>query len=272
MQTFLTLIIILLSIILLYLLCLTPNTCRQEAMQPFTEVYIAHRGFFNNGNTPENSLAAFNLAVQKGYGIELDVQLTSDGKAVVFHDTFLTRMCSIDKKLTDCTYTELCNYRLLGTDEQIPLFDDVLTLIGDKTPIIIELKDKGNYKKLSDTVAAILNGHKGTYCVESFNPLVIHRFKKKYPHILRGLLSTDFIKDRLGSCFFDRFCLTNLLFNHFAKPDFIAYNFKYSGKLSYSICRALHPVTNVAWTIRTPEELTKALESFEVIIFDSFEP
>ena len=108
---------IILIIILVYLLMLMPNMNkeRKEAMSSFEDVYIAHRGLFNNVDIPENSLIAFKKAVKHGYGIELDVQMTTDKKLVVFHDVNLFRMCGVDKKLTDCSYEELQQYNLVNT-------------------------------------------------------------------------------------------------------------------------------------------------------------
>ena len=87
---------------------MVPNRGRKEKMKVFEKQYIAHRGLFDNeSEAPENSIPAFQRAVQQGYGIELDVQLTTDNRLVVFHDETLQRMCGFDKKLTDCSYDEL---------------------------------------------------------------------------------------------------------------------------------------------------------------------
>ena len=85
-------------------------------MKPYEKRYIAHRGLFNNRDIPENSLPAFRKAVQNGYGIELDVQLTKDDRLVVFHDGSLQRMTGVSKNLIDCSYEELPEYRLLETE------------------------------------------------------------------------------------------------------------------------------------------------------------
>ena len=118
-------------IFVLYLYAIYPNTSRKEKLKPYTDTFIAHRGLFNNINVPENSLLAFKLAVEKGYGIELDTQITKDDKIVVFHDGNLKRMTGVDKMLIDCTYEELQSYRLLDTDERIPLFSDVLKVLTE---------------------------------------------------------------------------------------------------------------------------------------------
>ena len=92
----------------LYLICPNTNRKRKNAMQAFEKVYIAHRGFFDNKNgIPENSLPAFQKAVDAGLGIELDVQLSKDGYLLVFHDEDLKRMCGVDKKIRELNYAEI---------------------------------------------------------------------------------------------------------------------------------------------------------------------
>lgn len=104
---------------------------RKARMQAFERQYIAHRGFHDNrSECPENSLPAFERAIQMGYGIELDVQLTKDGVPVVFHDWDLKRAAGVDRKIRDCTFEELQSYRLFGSSQTIPAFEAVLELGG----------------------------------------------------------------------------------------------------------------------------------------------
>ena len=117
-------------------------------MAVFEKQYIAHRGLFDNENgIPENSIPAFKRAVDQGYGIELDVQLTMDHKLVVFHDESLRRLCRADRLLRDCTYAELQEYSLGISRERIPLFEDVLKVVDGKVPLIVEVKQEGNWKE-----------------------------------------------------------------------------------------------------------------------------
>ena len=98
--------------------------------------YIAHRGLHDK-NIPENSMAAFKRAVEYGYAIELDVQKTSDNELVVFHDESLYRMCKVKKKITECTFSELCSMTLGESSEHIPKFVDVLNLVHGAVPMLI---------------------------------------------------------------------------------------------------------------------------------------
>lgn len=265
--------VLILFLIVLYLLCLRPNTGRQHRLEPFENTYIAHRGYFSNADgIPENSLIAFEQAVRHGYGIELDIQLTKDRQLVVFHDASLKRMCGIDKKITDCSFEELQSYKLVKTNYSIPLFTDVLAAINGKVPLVIEIKPERHYKHTVHMLAKLLEAYHGTYCIESFHPGILAWFRRQHPEVIRGQLSTDYRKNKMKADPITGFVLTRLLLNWYSGPDFIAYNYKYANQPSYRLCRRLYPVVNAAWTIRSQKELEQARDIFTIFIFDSFMP
>lgn len=263
--------IILIAIVFLY--CTMPNTSRKEEMAVFEKQYIAHRGLFDSKNgIPENSIPAFKRAVEQGYGIELDVQLTADHKLVVFHDESLRRMCRADRLLRNCTFAELQEYSLGVSKERIPLLEDVLKVVDGKVPLIVEVKSEGDWRATTKATAEMMDGYSGCYCMESFHPLAVEWFRKHRPHIVRGQLSTNYFLDEPGRRWSEKFILTNLLVNFKARPDFIAFNHIWSDSWAYALCRKLFHVENVAWTIRNQDELERAKRIFQVIIFDSFIP
>ena len=203
---------------------MVPNRGRKEKMKVFEKQYIAHRGLFDNeSEAPENSIPAFQRAVQQGYGIELDVQLTTDNRLVVFHDETLQRMCGFDKKLTECSYDELKHYRLAKSDEKIPLFDEVLKVIDGKVPLIVEVKSEGDWKKTTQLMAERMGSYQGCYCMESFHPFAVKWFK-----------------------------------DH--RPDFIAYNHLWKKDFSYTLCRKLFKPENVASLITDTEGSSAVLK------------
>ena len=131
----------------------------------------AHRGLHKlSDGVPENCLTGFKLAEESGYGMEFDLQLTKDKKVVVHHDATLLRSCGDDVAIADLTYAELRRYRLFGTDEHIPLFSEVLGILKGQTPLIIELKSYNDPAELCELAMEELEGYKGHYCVESFDP------------------------------------------------------------------------------------------------------
>lgn len=262
----------LIAIPALYCICVKPNN-HQERMEPFKDYKFAHRGFYNNKEKcPENSIPAFKKATILGFGIELDVQKTSDGKLVVFHDESLERMCGKDKRLTDCTYKELRSYNLAGSDEKIPTLNEVLKIVNGKVPLIIEIKPEGDWKETTKLLSKRMEKYNGTYCVESFQPLAVALYKKLQPQIPRGQLASDMFKEGDKNNFVVKFLCTNLLLNFLSKPDFIAYNHLYSDNLSYRVLRKLFSVTNVAWTVKNRKELAKVRKVFDIFIFEGFLP
>lgn len=257
----------------IYLLMIRPCVSRSAQFAPFENTMIAHRGLFdNNSDAPENTLPAFEAAIRKGFGIELDVQMTLDGKLVVFHDWDLKRMAGIHWKISDHTYKELCRYPVGNSQERIPLFSDVLKLVNGAVPMVIEIKVGYDYRKTTEAVARMLSDYHGVYCVECFNPLALSWYRKHVPQVIRGQLSMDYEKDPVKMPWLVKIILTNLMMNFCAKPDFISYNHKDQRKKGFRLCRKLFRVKTAAWTIKNEQELENAKGLFDVFIFDGFLP
>lgn len=260
-------------LILLYPLLLIPNISRKETMRSFQKHLFAHRGLYdNNDRFPENSMAAFERAVQNGYGIEMDLQLTKDKQVVVIHDYDLKRVAGKDIKIGEQTYEELKSHILFQSAQQIPLFQDVLAMVNGRVPLIIELKARRGYQELCLKTWELLKNYQGLYCIESFHPLVVFWFKKNHPFIIRGQLSSNFAREQLKDSKIIQFVLTNLLLNFVSKPDFIAYNYQYKKNFSLILCKSLYKVKTAAWTIKSQRQLEENIKDFDIIIFDSFLP
>lgn len=264
---------ILLIIVLLYLYLIAPGKSRKEGFKPYEDVYIAHRGLFNNKDVPENSLTAFKKAVENDYGIELDVQLTTDDQLVVFHDQSLKRMTGIDKDLIECDLKELQTYHLLDTDEKIPLFSEVLKVLKKDTPLVVEIKPEGRYIETTKRAVEMLKSYGGLYNMESFNPFVVSYLRKNNPEIIRGQLAYDSLKDPNNkNSFIIRFITTYLMLNFLARPDYIAYDCNSTDNLSFRLCSKLFKAECIAWTIKSQKQLEEKKEYYQCFIFDSFIP
>lgn len=264
-------IIVVLSILLaIYLFMIAPRFNRPDTS--FLDGYFyAHRGLFNNIDIPENSLEAFQKAVDRGYGIELDVQLSKDDVLVVFHDASLKRMCGIDGNVWEYTFEELQQFRLLDTDIKIPTFKEVLEVIDGKVPFILEYKQDVVQNKVCELADAMLQDYKGPYCVESFHPFAVQWYKKNRPHIVRGQLSQEYWKEENEKYHTrEHYLLSMLLTNVLARPDFVAYNCLDYTNISRRITR-LMGAKQVTWTIKSKEEYEKLKNEFDYFIFDSCE-
>ena len=148
---------------------------------------IAHRGIYDNKKVIENTINAFKKAVNKGYTIELDLHLTKDNKVIVFHDDKLDRLTNEKGILKDKTYEELKEIKLINGDT-IPLFEDVLSLVDGKVPLLIELKDDRKDHELEKEVSKILDNYNGLFAIQSFRPSTIIHFRIFRNKFIRGLL------------------------------------------------------------------------------------
>lgn len=259
-------------LVILYLLMIMPRICKKPDTAAFRQHLYAHRGLFDNdSDAPENSMKAFKKAVDSGFGIELDVQLTKDEVAVVFHDGKLERMCGAEGKVCDYTFEELQSFSLAKSEEKIPLFTEVLKLVDGKVPLIIEYKIETTNTKVCQIGNEILKDYKGVYCIESFNPFGVLWYKKHRKDIVRGQLSEEFWKNGSKKSIL-LLIMAKLLTNFITRPDFVAYNAKNYRNLSRRICRGLYKNMAVAWTIKSQEQLDEMQEHFDLFIFDSFVP
>lgn len=258
--------------ILLYLIMIMPRMFHRPDRTPYCSVLYAHRGLFcNDSDAPENSMLAFKKAVEAGYGIEMDIQLTKDKIPVVFHDFTLDRMCGVKGKVEEYTYEELQQFRLAKSEQTIPRFEDVLREVDGKVPLLVEFKIEGVDLSLCPIADALLREYKGIYCMESFNPLGVRWYRKNRPEVFRGQLAESFWKES-GYHGILYVMLSHLLFNFLARPDFIAFNHKQYKAVSRSLCRKLFHCTSAAWTLKSNEDLKHARKEFDIFIFDSFIP
>lgn len=161
---------------------------------------FAHRGLVGD-EFPENSPGAFRNTINAGMGIELDLRLTKDGVPVVFHDKTLRRMCGDVRKISAIDYAELSRFRLNGTDEKIPSFEEVLRLVNSAVPLLIELKLPKRHmwhRRLERKLLPILENYKGEYMLQSFNKHSMKYMKRKLPKIKCGILSGDCYSEPSG--------------------------------------------------------------------------
>lgn len=159
---------------------------------------IAHRGYHDAGSgIVENSRAAFVAAIDAGYAIELDVQLSADGHAMVFHDYGMSRLTDQSGAIRTRTRDELTQITLKGSDELIPTLPEVLTLIAGRVPVLIETKDQDgamgpDVGPLEQSVADALTDYKGPVAVMSFNPHSVLTLAELMPKVARGFVTCPF--------------------------------------------------------------------------------
>ena len=254
----------------LYLFAIKPRRKRKE-MDKFKGYRFAHRGFHGEG-AEENSLTAFENAIKKGYGIEIDVRFSKDGELMVFHDETLKRVCGIDKRVVDMTADELRMIKLGNTEDTIPTFKELLEFIDGRAPLLIEIKQDQGEGNVALATCQALKDYKGEYLLQSFNPLAIKTARKELPSAVRGILSDNYMRDPSRRGILYRL-LKNLMLNFLCRPDFISFNHEEIGNsFTARLVKKLYKPTFFAWTVRSAEAEKSAYEKgFDVIIFENYE-
>jgi glycerophosphoryl diester phosphodiesterase len=231
---------------------------------------VAHRGLWNKDGAPENSLAAFQAACQAGYGVELDVHLSSDGEAMVFHDHSLKRMTGEEGRLCDRTAADLQDLKLKGTDERIPTLVETLALIGHRAMVHVELKTGfGEVGPLEQRVHEILMDHAGPTCVIGFNPYSHAWFADRFPGVLRGLDSYAWTDANPHLSDEQRRSFANLEQVAIARPHFLAMSLDTVASPAVAKHRA-EGMPVVAWTVRNPAQWTPIKDHCDNLIFEGF--
>lgn len=227
--------------------------------------YIAHRGLYDRIDTPENSIKAFKNAIEKGYAIELDLNMSKDGYLVVFHDDSLKRMTGLKASITSLELSEIKKQKLLGSDNIIPTFEDVLMLVNGRVPLMIEVKTNERYKELLSKLMLMLEKYDGEYIIESFDPRVVYWLKKKYPKVVRGQIAGKRIVDIKSKVL--RWFLGIMAFNPFTKPDFISYLYTQIDEKFYMKQKKKGREV-AAWTLKDDGEYRKIKDYCDMVIFE----
>ncbi len=259
------------ALFLIGLFMLMPSRGLKAERNKFFHVNFAHRGLHSRDKSvPENSLSAFNAAVENGYGIELDLQFSKDEQIVVFHDDTLTRVCGVEKRVDALTYDELKALRLCGTDEYIPLFSEVLELVDGRVPLLVEFKNGPKNDLLCEKTLPMLRAYKGEFCIESFSPFIVKWFKKNAPDILRGQLSAPAKEFKGQLAPFLAFLLSHCFTNILCRPHFISYH-KDKSYLSVKLADRLGAMRYV-WTVRPADDIRALEKANDAVIFEFYTP
>jgi len=224
-------------------------------MKNFLRRPIAHRGLFDNINIVENTLASFNNAIDNNYAIELDVVMSKDHEAVVFHDHDLKRLANKNLQIKDLTSQELRDILLLDTDSSIPTLDEVLYAVNGKTPLMIEIKS-GNHPFIEERLTEILKSYDGSVCVKSFDINTVKWFKINAPFIKYGLIGSNLdinineLKD--------------------LNIDFLSYDIKFINDAIVTEAKN-KKIPIVTWTINSIEKFEEAYLKADNIIFENID-
>ena len=211
------------------------------------QTHFAHRGLHGPG-VPENSPAAFAAAIAQGLGIECDIQRSSDGQAMVFHDWELDRLTVESGPVARRSAEQLGLIALSAGTDTIPTLRQVLTQVSGRVPLLIEIKSRRNLRisALCLAVRRVLEGYQGAYGVMSFDPRVAKWFSKHSPNTPRGLVVTE-ENDKTYAGTLRR----HLALWH-ARPDFLAYDIR-DLPSDFAKAQRVRGLALASWTVRSPD-------------------
>lgn len=234
---------------------------------------VAHRGLHAKGTERvENTLASFEAAIDHGFATELDVQLTADGEAVVFHDFTLERLTGSTGKVIDKSSAALSQIQIAGTQQPIMTLHQVMEVIDGRAPVFIELKGESKHlSPLSQAVALTLSDYSGPCAVMSFDHRLVSDLATLLPHTPRGLVFMSF-KEYKKQHFFKRLTHSFALHAPLLRLDFMAYDQSGLPAMAPSLWKKALNIPLLSWTV-TSKERQEFIQPFvDQIIFEQFIP
>ena len=230
---------------------------------------IAHRGLHDE-TLPENSLLAIEAAIQRGFPVEIDVQVSADGRAVVFHDWNLLRLTGFDALVKMISSAEIAKLRLAGGSERIPFLEDVLDLVRGRQAVIIEIKNRKRPCALEPAVSRILRNYQGDVAIHSFNPFSLGWFCRNHPGLCRGQISCSFDTDDMAG--WKKIILAHYGMNWMSRPHFISHHWKQLPAIVPALLRRLIRMPLLTWTVRSAKEQAAALRHADNVFFETYIP
>ncbi len=233
-----------------------------------TETPFAHRGLHGplTGHI-ENSLSAFQAANKIGHGFELDILLSKDNKAMVFHDVSLKRLTGKSGNIQDHTADQLSKITLTGSNDVILSLKEVLQNINPKYPILVEIKgDQQQWEAIAQAAFDHIKDYSGPIAIMSFYPAIVSWFQEYAPNILRGLVATSLNDGSMPAEFFSE--TTQISYIESLEVDFIAYDIRALPNDVTAFCQNNH-IPVLTWTVRTDELRKKALAQTDNSIYEN---
>jgi glycerophosphoryl diester phosphodiesterase len=237
---------------------------------------IAHRGLHDRTlGVVENTPSAVSRALDQGFSVEIDVQPTADGEAVVFHDDTLDRLTEASGPVAAMSLAELRRLSFRETADRFWTLDECLDLAGGRQALVVEVKSAfDGDMALATRVAERLAARRDPVAAKSFDPRVLRALRRKAPALPRGIIGEAFADGdpywaRLGTA--ERFAARNLLHWPMTRPDFLSWRVRDLELRPVRLARAAGlPV--MAWTVRTPQDQARAALFADQMVFEGFTP
>jgi glycerophosphoryl diester phosphodiesterase len=233
---------------------------------------IAHRGLHDAGSgIIENSPSAFRAAIDCGYGIECDVQISADGEAMVHHDDALGRLTEGTGRLDAMTADALRGVAFKATADRMLTLGGLCDLVASKSLLLIELK--GHFAgdtRLAARTAAVLSGYAGPVAAMSFDPSLMAALRQLAPRLALGVVGmrrepTMPATARMSALRYLGHVLA-------ARPQFLAYRVQDLTTAPPLLARNVLRWPVLTWTVRTDADRARAARHADQVIFEGFRP
>jgi len=237
---------------------------------------VAHRGLHDiSRGIVENMPAAAQAAIAGNFPIECDIQLTSDGEAMVHHDDELGRLTDGSGALLGKTAAELKAVRFKNTAERMMTLTELCELVAGRVPLVIEVKSHfDGDRKLVKRMAEVLSTYQGPAVGMSFDPDQVVALRELIPACPRGIVAEhDYTaQDWPDASPAQRRGMTHLRHFFRSQPDFVAYSVNELPSLAPWLARNVFRCPLLSWTVRTPEQRARAARYADQMIFEGFMP
>jgi glycerophosphoryl diester phosphodiesterase len=248
----------------------------RTALDWLTARPIAHRGLHDAARgIIENTAAAVSAAIAAGYGIEVDLQISADGEAMVHHDDVLGRLTDGEGRLDQLSAADLKHVPFRGSAERMMTLGDLCDLVGGRATLLLELKSRFDGDgRLPARVAALLSGYGGPVAPMSFDPVQLGVLRQKAPHLPRGIVAAKYRPhpywDQMPAWL--RYGMGSLLTALTARPHFVAYAVDNLPAFAPLFARHILCLPLVTWVVRTEVERQRAARFADQMIFEGFRP
>ena len=237
---------------------------------------IAHRGLHNAAaGVIENTADAVRAAVAAGYGVEVDLQLSADGEAMVHHDDVLGRLTEGEGRLDRLTAAEVKRVPFRGSAERMLTLGELCDLVAGRVAMVPELKSRfDGDDRLPARTAAVLAGYRGPVAPMSFDPAQLRVLRERAPGLPRGIVAAKYRPhpywDRMPP--WQRYAMGTLLPALTARPHFVAYAVDDLPAVGPLMARRIAGLPLLTWAVRTPQQRQRAARWADQIIFEGFRP
>jgi len=237
---------------------------------------IAHRGLHDLAHgVIENTAGAVRAAIAAGYGVEVDVQVSADGEAMVHHDDALGRLTEGAGRLDRLSAAELKRVPFRGSAERMMTLGDLCELVAGRVTVLVELKSRFDGDgRLAARVAAVLANYRGPAAPMSFDPRQLRLLRRKAPSLVRGIVAAKYRPHPYWDLmpFWMRHGMGYLVTGVAARPQFVAYAVADLPALAPLFARRVLGLPLLTWAVRTEAERQTAARFADQMIFEGFRP